>query len=120
MTLKQLCFSFKGRINRRIFWVCSAAITLTILTCWLLAILTDGYGGSVTALIVFFTFPILAALFVGIPVTVKRLHDINRSGKNALMVLIPFIGLVYLLFACGLLKGTDGENDYGPPVDKIT
>ena len=70
--------------------------------------------------IVFFVIPTLSSLFVGLAVTVKRLHDINRSGVHTLIALIPIIGLVYLLIVCGFLKGTDGENAYGPPVDKIT
>jgi len=43
--------------------------------------------------------------------TVKRLHDIDKSGWYALYILIPFLGiffLFYLLFS----KGTDGENRY--------
>jgi uncharacterized membrane protein YhaH (DUF805 family) len=64
--------------------------------------------------------PIWASFFVGLAATVKRLHDTNRSGVYVLMALIPIIGLLYLLVCCGFLKGTDGENDYGPRVDKIT
>ena len=43
--------------------------------------------------------------------TVKRLHDIDKSGWYALYILIPFLSiffLFYLLFS----KGTDGENRY--------
>ena len=114
MTLKQLCFSFKGRINRKIYWVSLAALAATIFTCWISADSSDDYDNSVIWIIVLFAFPTLAALFIGLTGTVKRLHDTNRSGVCILMVLIPFIGLLYLLVVCGLLKGTDGENDYGP------
>ena len=33
-----------------------------------------------------------------------------------------FIGALSLVVVCGFIKGTDTdeENDYGPPVDKIT
>ena len=130
MTLKQLCLSFKGRINRRIYWFCVAGITVVILASWAFMDFLEGeptrtrgrrYSSpNLTEIIVFFVIPTLSSLFVGLAVTVKRLHDINRSGVHALIALVPIIGLVYLLIVCGFLKGTDGENAYGPPVDKIT
>ena len=118
ITVKQLCFSFKGRINRPIYWGCVVSITVVCLATvtfvyWLLE---DDFYDFVAYFIVF---SILSSLFVLLAVTVKRFHDTNRSGVHVLIVLLPAIGLVYLLMVCGFLKGTEGENDYGPPVDKI-
>ena len=127
MTLKQLCLSFKGRINRRIYWFCIVSITVVILASGAFTDFLEGgsRGGrysspSPAEYIVSFWIPVLSVLFVFLTVTVKRLHDTNRSGVYALMVLIPIVGLVYLLVVCGFIKGTMRENDYGPPVDEIT
>ena len=146
MTLKQLCFSFEGRINRRIYWscmvgCCCCAIVMCVMmidkltlsdsfmVVWIsfptfvplllfLGTLIDTFEGDDV-----FTFflvgpPLLILFYVSLAATVKRLHDTNRSGWHVLIGLIPFIGTVYLS-ACGLIKNTDGENAYGPPVDKI-
>ena len=43
---------------------------------------------------------------------VRRLHDINRSGWWLLIVLIPFIGLITLIFFF-CLKGSKNRNDFG-------
>ena len=43
--------------------------------------------------------------------TVRRLHDTNRSGWWLLIALIPFGSLVILVFYC--LDGTQGSNKYG-------
>ena len=54
----------------------------------------------------------LALLLPSWAVSIRRLHDINRTGY---WVLIAFtvIGILLLIYwAC--LKGTDGDNDYGP------
>ena len=54
-------------------------------------------------------------LAVMLPVTgatIRRLHDINRSGWWILIALIPLLGLIGLLIMLAL-KGTDGENPYG-------
>jgi len=45
-------------------------------------------------------------------VTVRRLHDTNRSGWLVLLELIPIIGLIIVMIFCAQ-KGTSGENKYG-------
>jgi len=56
-----------------------------------------------------------AALFLlpCISVTIRRLHDRNRSGWWLLLHLIPLLGTLILLIWT-TLKGTEGENDFGP------
>ena len=55
----------------------------------------------------------LAVLIPSLAVTVRRLHDIDRSGWWILIGLVPLIGaIVLLVFA--LLEGTPGDNQYGP------
>ena len=43
---------------------------------------------------------------------VRRLHDVNRSGWWLLIVLVPFIGIITIIFFM-CLKGTEGNNDFG-------
>src|SRR5918993_1559988 len=55
----------------------------------------------------------LAVLIPTLAVTVRRLHDIDRTGWWILIGLVPLIGgIVLLVFA--LLDGTPGDNRYGP------
>ena len=62
---------------------------------------------------------LLAVLFVlaGIvptwSVTIRRLHDQDRTGWLSLLTLIPYLGFLFMLIF-GLWPGTEGENDYGP------
>jgi uncharacterized membrane protein YhaH (DUF805 family) len=54
----------------------------------------------------------LALLLPSWAVAIRRLHDINRTGYWVLIV-FTLIGILLLLYwAC--IKGTDGDNDYGP------
>ncbi len=56
---------------------------------------------------------VLATLVPTLALSVRRLHDIDRSGWWVLIYLIPLIGpIVLLVFA--LLGGTPGSNRYGP------
>jgi uncharacterized membrane protein YhaH (DUF805 family) len=61
----------------------------------------------------------LAILIPSLAVTVRRLHDIDRSGWWILIALVPLIGtIVLLVFA--LLEGTPGTNRYGPNPKEVT
>jgi uncharacterized membrane protein YhaH (DUF805 family) len=48
-----------------------------------------------------------------IAVTIRRLHDTNKSGWYYFVVLIPLAGFIILLYFCAL-KGTVGPNRFGP------
>jgi len=60
------------------------------------------------ALIIFW----LAIFIPDLAVTVRRLHDVNRSGWWYLLAIVPFGSFMLLFWSC--MKGTQGENDYGP------
>ena len=55
----------------------------------------------------------LAVLIPGIAVSVRRLHDTNRSGWWLLISVVPFIGgIVLLIFMVG--DSQPDDNRYGP------
>jgi uncharacterized membrane protein YhaH (DUF805 family) len=47
-------------------------------------------------------------------VSIRRLHDTNRTGWWILIGLIPLIGLIVLLVFY-LQRSDPGENRFGPP-----
>jgi uncharacterized membrane protein YhaH (DUF805 family) len=57
---------------------------------------------------------VLIALWFGICLTIKRLHDHDKSGFWIFVYLIPIAGAIWQLVECGLMRGTVGNNDYGP------
>ncbi len=57
---------------------------------------------------------VLVALWFGICLTIKRLHDHDKSGFWIFVYLIPIAGAIWQLVECGLMRGTVGSNDYGP------
>ena len=67
-----------------------------------------GSGIAMTILILL----VLASIIPSWAVTVRRLHDQDKSGWFALLSFIPYVGgLIVLVLA--FLPGTPGENDYG-------
>lgn len=64
-------------------------------------------GGPVTIILM------LAVLLPGLAMSVRRLHDTDRSGWWLLIGLVPLIGaIVLLVFYC--TGGTSGSNRFGP------
>lgn len=54
----------------------------------------------------------LAIIVPSLAVSVRRLHDQDKSGWWLLINLIPFGGIVLLVFFC--TDGTRGPNRFGP------
>lgn len=57
----------------------------------------------------------LGTFIPGLAVTMRRLHDTNRSGWWMLIALIPVIGIIVLLVFLAS-EGQKTENRYGAPV----
>jgi uncharacterized membrane protein YhaH (DUF805 family) len=56
---------------------------------------------------------ILATILPLLSVSVRRLHDLDRSGWWVLLDLVPLVGwIILLIWFC--TKGTDGPNRFGP------
>lgn len=56
---------------------------------------------------------ILALLVPSIAVSLRRLHDTDRSGWMYLLVLIPLVGPI-LMLVFFVSEGTAGPNRFGP------
>lgn len=54
----------------------------------------------------------LAAVIPGLAVSVRRLHDIGKSGWWMLLAFVPVLGLLLLFFFA--LDSEPGLNRYGP------
>ena len=50
----------------------------------------------------------------GVVVTVKRWHDLDRSGLWALLGFVPLVGWIGQTVMCSFSDGTRGANRYGP------
>jgi uncharacterized membrane protein YhaH (DUF805 family) len=56
----------------------------------------------------------LGLFLPGLGVSIRRLHDTNRSGWWILIGLIPIIGFIVLLVFY-IQESDAGDNQYGPP-----
>jgi uncharacterized membrane protein YhaH (DUF805 family) len=112
--LQKLCFSFEGRINREVFWLYTMSAAVFHVSLGVLATMADAMIPIAIALF-------LPLLYADFAVCAKRFHDRGKSGWNALWALVPYVGALYIIIACGFLKGTEGDNIYvpAPPSTRI-
>ena len=61
---------------------------------------------------------ILAVIIPVMAVAIRRLHDVGKSGWFVLIILVPVVGLVWLLtLFCS--EGMEGDNRYGSKPEKM-
>ena len=99
--------NFSGRAGRREYWMFFAA---NFCACMILSLIDAAIGIPVLGLLY-----ILAALVPGIAVSIRRLHDGDRSGWWMLVGCVPFLGAIGLLVLMAL-PGTPSSNRFGEPV----
>jgi uncharacterized membrane protein YhaH (DUF805 family) len=103
---------FDGRARRKEYWY--FFLINTVISIFLAFI--DSFTGTISEDVGIGLLDGLYALAVLIPgtaVTVRRLHDTDRSGWWILIGLIPVIGGIALLVFM-VLDSTPGDNQYGP------
>lgn len=103
---------FSGRARRKEYWM----FFLFNMIFAIAAMVIDNVLGIAIEDIGYGPIYIIYALAVFLPslaVSVRRLHDVGKSGWYLFILLIPIAGvLVFLIKMC--TDGTPGENKYGP------
>lgn len=113
--------NFEGRANRAEYWwvvLWNVIITLFCLFLGAMAASSRDYTLMIFGVFLIGIYGIysLATIIPSISLTVRRLHDIDKTGWLCLIGLIPYIGGLIVLVLT-LLEGTKGPNRYGEPSD---
>jgi uncharacterized membrane protein YhaH (DUF805 family) len=102
--LKENYADFNGRARRTEFWM-FALINFVVA-------IVLGSIGYIIGTSILSTIYSLAVIVPGIAVSVRRLHDIGKSGWWWLIVFVPIIGgIVLIVFA--VMDSQPGDNEYG-------
>jgi uncharacterized membrane protein YhaH (DUF805 family) len=139
MNFVNLFISPSGRINRAKFWIvvlCTVVFFLSVIG------ISMAVSGSMTTVFGAALIAYIPMIYVGVVNAIKRLHDRNKSGWWVLLFygaplvlplvaalvdggtdtsvgllllqLVSLIISVWALVELGCLKGTIGQNKYGP------
>jgi uncharacterized membrane protein YhaH (DUF805 family) len=103
--------TFSGRAGRAEFWWWVLALLLAAFVAGIL----DGllFGGDQPGSGPLAAVLALATLLPHLAVSVRRLHDIDRTGWWLLLSLVPIVGTLVLIYFY-VLAGTPGANRFGP------
>ncbi len=122
--------NFKGRARRKEYWMFVLINVIIYIAFMILIIIIEVISGVIyvsdlkiiiTSLMTLFTvtpFSVILSLYVlailvpSLAVSVRRLHDIGKSGWFILISLIPIVGTIILLvWACQ--ESMPEANEYG-------
>ncbi|WDR05106.1 DUF805 domain-containing protein [Devosia rhodophyticola] len=106
-------FEFSGRTGRAQFWIYQLVAMLIIIGVFFIELRLTGSFHRVTQLGSLYTMVALFHAIPGMAITVRRLHDIGKSGWWYLISFIPFGALFILYWNC--CAGDEWDNDYGDP-----
>jgi uncharacterized membrane protein YhaH (DUF805 family) len=104
-------FVYEGRASRSAYWWFALFAFLAGLGFDIVAGVLAGVTNSSNVVLFPLLLFVLGAVVVTLPLGVRRLHDINRSGWWMLLAFVPFGGIV--LFVFSVLEGTRGPNRFG-------
>jgi len=99
---------FSGRAGRAEYWM-FALINVLISIAIAAVDVALGFQGGATLSSLYS----IAVLLPGLGVSVRRLHDIGRTGWWILLAFVPIVGWVVLLVFMAS-QGQSEENEYGP------
>jgi len=104
----QRYFDFSGRSTRAEYWwwllfgvIATSILTFVDMIAGTMITPTTGIISTLFSLVIIIPY---------IAVTVRRLHDINRSGWWVFLGAVPFGGIVIIVWMCK--RGDEGENKY--------
>ena len=121
--LWQMFFSWQGRLNRKPFiWrsvvVFGLLFLLEMLTMLVLGINLDEDSEDIvldnmqTLMLVIFVLAVLVAVIATYMLTIRRLHDLDKTGWLVLLNFVPFVNIAFSIYIM-VAEGTVGKNRYG-------
>jgi len=108
--LKQYA-DFSGRARRKEYWMFALFNMIFIIVAMILDNVLGLTVGELPYGVFYFLYA-FAVLIPGLAVSVRRLHDVGKSGWMILIALIPIIGAIWLLVLT-VTDSNSGENQYG-------
>ena len=138
MSMSQPLISFRGRLNRKAYWMTTIGVTVVVAVVLLIfwALSGEHELAAFIAIWVLFAILYIPLVWVGLAISAKRRHDRDKSAWWLLLVYaVPLVlsaassrigdsgffldlaGLAIIIWAfveLGCLRGTIGPRRYGP------
>ncbi|MBQ7706087.1 MAG: DUF805 domain-containing protein, partial [Selenomonadaceae bacterium] len=116
-SIKENFFNWKGRLNRKAYFVRAFPLGLILLIVLQVLLELDKIPyqqlSSGTEFLIWLLlasiFPLSTSIYMN---AIRRLHDLNKSGWFILLAWVPIVNFIFGLFLM-FKKGTSGPNRFG-------
>ncbi len=108
----ELFLFISGRINQRTFINAGLFLIIMYLNCLLILTYINKLQSVIWCINILFGWFFLA-------IASKRLHDLNKSAKNLLYLMLPVAGPLYIGFLTLFKKGNKKINSYGLRLEDV-
>jgi len=102
---------FSGRARRAEYWYFALFSFIISILLWVIGAFLAKISGLPWMALLGFIY-MIAIILPSIAVSVRRLHDTDRSGWWVLIGFVPVVSLILLYFM--VIDGNPAENKYGP------
>lgn len=109
VTFKDKFWKWDGRLSRKPFIL--RYLSVSLVSYILMELQLALFEEEEFSLILFLAI-MAVCMLSGLSLSVRRLHDLNRSGWICLLFFVPILN-VFLWYYLFCHKGTEGENQYG-------
>ena len=102
-----------SRLNRKRWWLYSLGGFATVFVVYIGSLSATGGGGESLRGILIFAW--LGYVIFQTNLNARRFHDLGMSGWHSAWGLIPMIGSLVMVGACGFPPGENKTNKWGAP-----
>ena len=118
MDATKSCFQqyvgFSGRASRSEYWFFNLSFIIAVIGMMVLTFVSGLIADALVSVMGMLTLVVYLAYFIPFfAVTIRRLHDVGKSGWMFLIAFIPLIGGI-LLLVWAVTDGEPHDNAYGP------
>jgi uncharacterized membrane protein YhaH (DUF805 family) len=107
----QNIFEYNGRASRSSYWWFALAELIGWVGVLILAVIFAAVHAPVVSILLYLAAGV-ASFLLSLSLTIRRLHDQDKSGFWYFIAFVPFIGGIWLLVLT-VMEGTPGPNRFG-------
>ena len=107
----QNIFEYNGRASRSSYWWFALAELIGWVGVLILAVIFAAVHASIVSILLYLAAAV-ASFLLSLSLTIRRLHDQDKSGFWYFIAFVPFIGGIWLLVLT-VMEGTPGPNRFG-------
>ena len=113
--MKNILFSFQGRISRKQFFLGILFMIVQSLVLFFLLSMTFDLETNTpsSAGIILLVVMLILNCWESFALYTKRFHDRNKSAWWILIGFVPIVGSLWILIECGFFAGDEGDNQFG-------